>query len=109
MNEMRGHSLPGPTFAEVSEMFRVTFQGPGERILDLIPEAGVTDLRALGLNERQVKALAILVNEGRELTNREYRQMFDITYVTAFRDLTELVNTDQARMIGSGRSRRYRA
>lgn len=30
----------------------MTFHGPGDRILDLIPEEGVTDLRALGLNER---------------------------------------------------------
>ena len=78
-------------------------------ILDLIPEAGVTDLRTLGLNERQVQALALMVNDGRELTNREYREMFGISYVTAFRDLTALVATRQAKMIGSGRSSRYGA
>jgi len=43
--------------------FAVTFYGPGDRILDLIPEEGVTDLRALGLNERQIEALRLMVNE----------------------------------------------
>ena len=31
----------------------MTFYGPGDRILDLVPRAGVVDLRELGLNERQ--------------------------------------------------------
>jgi hypothetical protein len=63
---MRQHGLSELIFQEVGQTFRVTFTGPGDRILDLIPEAGVTDLRALGLNERQVQALAVMVNEGRE-------------------------------------------
>jgi ATP-dependent DNA helicase RecG len=104
---MRQHGLPEPVFQEIGQTFRVTFLGPGERILDLIPEAGVTDLRALGLNERQVQALVLMVNEGRELTNREYREMFGISYMTAFRDLNALVKTGQAKVIGSGRASRY--
>jgi ATP-dependent DNA helicase RecG len=104
---MRQHGLPEPVFQEIGQTFRVTFLGPGDRILDLIPEAGVTDLRALGFNERQVQALALMVNEGRELTNREYREMFGISYMTAFRDLNALVKTGQARVIGSGRASRY--
>lgn len=104
---MRGHGLPPPTFQEVGQTFKVTFTGPGENILDLIPEEGVTDLRALGLNERQVEALRLMVNEGRELTNREYRQLFNVTNVTAFRDLDQLVSLEQAKVIGSGRSRKY--
>ena len=106
---MRAHGLPEPVFQEIGQTFRVTFLGPGDNILDLIPEAGVTDLRALGLNERQVQALALMVNEGQELTNRQYREMFGISYVTAFRDLTALVETGQAKMIGSGRASRYAA
>lgn len=53
--------------------------GPGDRILDLIPRAGVTDLRDLGLNERQIEALRLMVNEGQELTNREYRDLTDVS------------------------------
>lgn len=106
---MRAHGLPEPVFQEIGQTFRVTFPGPGDDILDLIPEAGVTDLRALGLNERQVQALALMVNQERELTNREYRELFGISYVTAFRDLTALVEAGQVRTIGSGRARRYSA
>jgi ATP-dependent DNA helicase RecG len=105
----RAHGLPEPVFQQIGETFRVTFPGPGDNILDLIPEAGVTDLRALGLNERQVQALALMVNEGQEVTNRQYRDMFGISYVTAFRDLTALVETGQAKLIGSGRASRYAA
>ena len=36
---------------------------------------GVTDLRTLGLNEWQVKALALMVNESRELSNREFCEL----------------------------------
>lgn len=106
-DEMRRHGLPEPIFAEVGETFKVTFQGPGEHILDLIPEAGVTDLRALGLNERQVEALRLMVNEGVELNNRRYREMFDITDRSALRDLYQLVDLGLVRRLGERRSARY--
>jgi len=106
-DEMRRHGLPEPTFAEVGDTFKVTFQGPGEHILELIPEAGVTDLRALGLNERQVEALRLMVNEGVELNNRRYREMFDITDRSALRDLNRLVDLDLIRRLGEGRSVGY--
>jgi predicted HTH transcriptional regulator len=41
------------------------------------------------------------------MTNRRYREMFDITYRTAVRDLNDLVEKDQARQIGQERSTRY--
>jgi ATP-dependent DNA helicase RecG len=107
--DMRAHGLPEPRFEAGPGWFRVTFPGPGEHILDLIPEEGVTDLRSLGLNERQIEALRLMVNEGRELTNKEYRQLFGVTNVTAFRDLSQLVKVGQAKVIGSGRGRKYRA
>lgn len=104
---MRAHGLPEPVFQEIGQTFRVTFHGPGDNILDLIPEAGVTDLRGLGLNDRQVQALALMVNEGQKLTNRQYREMFGTSHMTAFRDLSRLVETGQAKMAGSGRTRQY--
>jgi ATP-dependent DNA helicase RecG len=106
---MAGHGLPPPTFQEVGQTFKVTLQGPGENILDLIPEEGVTDLRALGLNERQVEALRLMVNEGKNLTNREYRQFFSVDDATAFRDLSRLVKSGQAKAVGSGRNVVYQA
>lgn len=105
--QMREHGLSEPVFEEVGQTFRVTFYGPGERILDLIIEEGVTDLQELGLNERQVEALRLMVNEGEEMTNRQYREMFDVTARTALRDLKGLVEAGQVRQIGQGRSVHY--
>ncbi len=105
--QMREHGLPEPVFEEIGQTFRVTFYGPGDAILSLIPEEGVTDLTELGLNERQVEALRLMVNEGAELTNRRYRDIFDISYRTAARDLNGLIDIGQARRIGKGRSTRY--
>ena len=106
---MRGHGLPPPIFQEVGQTFKVTFTGPGENILDLIPEEGVTDLRALGLNERQVEALRLMVNEGKKLTNREYRDLFDVAVSTAQRDLEKLTQTGWVQQMGQGRSLKYGA
>jgi len=106
---MREHGLPEPVFEEIGQTFRVTFHGPGDRILDLIPEEGVTDLRTLGLNERQVEALRLMVNEGQEMTNRKYREMFGVGNQTAARELKGLVAKGQARQIGQGRATRYEA
>ena len=85
----------------------MTFCGPGDRILNLVPRAGVVDLKELGLNERQIEALRLMVNEGRKLGNKEYREMFGVTSVTAFRDLAELVTLGLARAEGAGRGRKY--
>ncbi len=104
---MRGHGLREPVFEEIGQTFRVTFYGPGDDILDLIPEAGVTDLRELGLNERQIEALRVMVNDGKELTNRRYRELFGAPRRTAARDLEKLVKTGWVRQKGTGKGTRY--
>ena len=104
---MREHGLQEPVFEEIGQTFRVTFYGPGDNILDLIPEEGVTDLRELGLKERQIEALRLMVNEGRVFTNREYCQQFGISIPTAARDLRKLMEAGQITRLGRGRSTRY--
>ena len=106
---MAGHGLPPPIFQEVGQIFKVTFTGPGENILDLIPEEGVTDLRALGLNERQVEALRLMVNQKRSLANRVYRELFGVGNQTAARELATLVEKGQAKRVGVGRTIQYEA
>jgi len=106
---MREHGLAEPHLEDLSDFFAVTFYGPGDRILDLIPEEGVTDLRALGLNERQIEALRLMVNEGKELGNADYRQLFNVSQRTATRDLTGLVQTGWVHQIGVKRGTRYTA
>ena len=69
----------------------------------------MTDLRELGLNARQIEALRLMVNEGRELGNKEYREMFGVATRTASRDLMELVKTGMVQQAGQGRGIKYRA
>jgi ATP-dependent DNA helicase RecG len=107
--DMRAHGLPEPRFEAGPGWFRVTFPGPGEHILDLIPEEGVTDLHALGLNERQIEALALMVNEGQTMTAGKYAQLFGVDRRTAQRDLGKLVVKGQARRIGQGASTAYQS
>jgi len=104
---MREHGLAEPHLEDLGDFFAVTFYGPGDRILDLIPEEGVTDLRALGLNERQIEALRLMVNEGRELSNAEYRRLFSVSQRTATRDLTGLLQTGWVRQTGTRKGTRY--
>jgi len=59
------------------------------------------------LNERQVEALRLMVNEGTELNNRRYRDMFGITDRSALRDLYQLVDLGLVRRLGERRSARY--
>jgi ATP-dependent DNA helicase RecG len=106
---MREHGLAEPVFEDLGSFFAVTFYGPGERILDLIPEEGIVDLKELGLNERQIEALRLMVNEGRELSNKEYREMFGVATRTASRALMGLVKTGMVQQTGEGRGIKYRA
>ena len=87
---MKEHGLASPEFSEEGDFFVVKFYGPGEKILDLvpsIPEYRQTDLKKLGLNERQIEALKLMVNEGEVMTNREYRRAFKVTNKTAATDI----------------------
>ncbi len=47
-------------------------------------------LRKMGLNERQVKAVLFVLENGK-ITNKEYQEKFGVARMTATRDLTELV------------------
>jgi predicted HTH transcriptional regulator len=106
---MREHGLAEPRLENLHDFFAVTFYGPGERILDLIAEEGETDLRLLGLNERQIEALRMMTNENRELTNATYRRLFNVSRNTASRDLQGLLQTGWVKTIGNGKGRHYRA
>ena len=47
------------------------------------------NLRRIGLNERQTKAV-MLVKERGKITNKEYREMFGVTDRSALRDLMRI-------------------
>lgn len=104
------HGLQPPVYIEPGDFFRVTFYGPGDKILDIIPsipEERTNDLSHL--NERQIEALRLMVNEGKEMTNRTYRERFSVTNKTAATDLDALVKEGLIKRIGRGRSTRYKS
>ena len=73
--------LPTPTFENTGSDFWVTFK------LDIFNEE---DLRAKGLNERQIKAVIYMKEKGR-ITNKQYQEINQVSKRTATSDLAELV------------------
>ena len=102
---MRQHGLPEPIYQEIGRA-QGRLSGAGRPHPRSDPRSGRHRSPHVRVNERQVQALALMVNEGREMSDREYREMFDVTYITAFHDLAALIKTGQVRMIGSGRASR---
>jgi uncharacterized membrane protein YhhN len=60
----------------------------------------------LGLNDRQIQAVAYLRTHGR-LTNRDYQEQFGVSERTALYDLQGLVDAGLALPVSSGRGRYY--
>ncbi len=100
---MEEHGLSPPRFETKGPIFIVTFFGPGDRILDLVADPTErTDLRTLGLNDRQIDALRILRNEGQALSNSDYRTRYGVSDRTALRDLSAMMDLGLVRRVGSG-------
>lgn len=109
---MQEYGLPEPEFKLYDKSFAVIFYGPGENIRDLvlsIPEEKIINLKDLGLNERQIKALKVMLEEGKVLTNAGYQKEFGIFGHTASRDLKGLVDKQQAYVVGKGKGTKYKA
>ncbi|MCK4255407.1 DUF4062 domain-containing protein [candidate division WOR-3 bacterium] len=111
-NWMTEHGLKPPIITQPGDFFRITFYGPGDNILDLvpsIPEERQTDLKELGLNDRQIEALRLMVNEGKALTNIKYRELFNVSNQTFVRDMRLLSKLEFVTSEGKGRSLQYKA
>lgn len=63
-------------------------------------------LRAMGLNERQVKAVLYLKERG-SVTNREYRDLTGVLDETARLDLQQIAQQGILLVQGRGRNTRY--
>lgn len=97
---------------EEGDFFVVKFYGPQDKILDLvpsIPEERQTDLRKLGLNERQIETLKLMINEEKTFSNREYRKSFNVSNQTFVRDMQILSKLGFVISEGIGRSLKYKA
>lgn len=91
---MKENGLSLPEFSEEGDFFVVKFYGPGDKILDLVPsisERRQIDLKKAGLNQRQIEVLRLMVNEKKQITNKDYREMFKVTDRTALRDINSLL------------------
>jgi predicted HTH transcriptional regulator len=109
---MRTHGLSEPEFLEEGNFFVVKFHGPGDKILDLvpsIPEERQIDLRELGLKNRQIEALKIMVNQKKTFTVGQYVREFGITDKTARVDLKKLVSRNLIEKVGKTKGAHFRA
>ena len=88
--------LPEPVFEEY-QGFRVIFRK------DIYTEEY---LRSLGLNERQIGAVRNVKEKGK-ITNKEYRQLTELSDEGARIDLNKLVDADVFQVKGRGRGVHY--
>ena len=96
-NECKKAKLPEPEFKEEFGGFSVCFYK------DIFTEE---NLRKLGFNERQVKAV-LYVKEKGKITNKEYREVTGLSDEGARTDLNELVEKRILLSKGSGRNVHY--
>jgi predicted HTH transcriptional regulator len=107
---MLNHGLNGPEYSLTEGYFCVTLKGPGDDLDCLrIPagaSAGLPPAVEEQLNARQKRILAY-VSETGLVTSGWCRKEFDVTYNTAYRDLSALVELRLLNQKGKGRSTRY--
>jgi len=86
------YGFPEPVFEELSGSLVVTIR------------KGITEelLKEKGLNERQIKAVSYIREKG-SLTNKEYHILFDVSRITATRDLKLLEEEGIIKSIGMGK------
>lgn len=91
------HGLPEPDFIEESGVMKIIFNK--ERWTE-------EKLKELGLNERQVKAVSYVKENGR-ITNKEYRDLTGLSDEGSRIDLRELVKKGLLQIKSRGRNTYY--
>lgn len=98
-NECKKAGLPEPEFKEEFGGFSIYFYK------DIFTEE---NLRKMGLNERQIKAVLYLKERGK-ITNREYQDYCNTSERTATRDLADMVSMDILEQVGiTGKGTNYK-
>jgi len=64
------------------------------------------NLKKMGLNERQIKAVMYVKEKGK-ITNKEYQEINAVSNKTAYIELSDLVKREILVNIGSGRTLAY--
>ncbi len=97
INWCRDFQLPDPEFKLTGTSFVVTF-----RRSKLTEEY----LKELGLNERQKNAIDY-IKEKEKITNREYREINNVSHTLATHELKDLVEKEILMIKGKGRATQY--
>jgi len=97
MDSLKLQGLPEPEFKEEMGGFSVRFYK------DIYTEE---NLRKMGLNERQIKAV-FYVKVSKKISNKEYRDLYSISRQTATRDLIKLVQLKIFKLVGEGKKDLY--
>lgn len=107
---MLNHGLDEPEYALTEGYFLVTLKGPGDDLdrlrLPAGASAGLPPAVEAQLNARQKRILAHVSADGL-VTSGWCRKEFSVTYNTAYRDLSALVELRLLNQKGKGRSTRY--
>ena len=122
LGETKRLGLPAPQFRETSE-FVVTFKAPDENMNEtrMLPfsehgqdetreskEVAVSNPIELSIQERRFALAMRYINKNGSITNREYREITNISEQTANRDLETLVTQGVLKREGKTRGRIYK-
>jgi len=91
---MEDNGMRKPEFRQSGGFFDTIFYGRTEEELMevLTTESTTINLKELGLNDRQIAALTLIVNENKIFSINEYIEYFKVSRNTAIRDLNKLAN-----------------
>jgi ATP-dependent DNA helicase RecG len=98
INSCQEAGLPEPEMKESDGGFLVTI------FKDIYTEE---QLKKLGLNERQMKAVLFL-KENKKITNKDYQRINDTSERTALRDIEQLVDLKLVRKVGEKKGTYYK-
>lgn len=93
MNYCFGAGIPAPNYSFEGSDFLAEFRK------DIYNEEYLT---SLGLNDRQVKGVFYTKETGK-ITNGEYQELNEVSKSTATRDLSDLVDKELIKLLGSGK------
>ncbi len=104
VRSMAEHGMPEPAFTETAAGFKITLFN---RTRGGVAEPSVRQWLEMGLNERQIKAMGFVADNGR-ITNADYQTLCpDVSPETLRRDLSDLVSKDLLLRIGEKRATFY--
>ncbi|BBM87291.1 ATP-binding protein [Candidatus Uabimicrobium amorphum] len=109
--EMEKNKLKKPIFKELEEELRTYFYGPSEKFMQEVVENELEEKENSVANDsltnRQIKSLDYIRKYGR-ITNKEYRELFQISQSTSTRELNELCKQEILTKKGKGRATFYK-